>query len=201
MIFQPTYFSPIYQFQQLVNADNIVFEVCDSYQKQSYRTRLNIYSPNGVQSLIIPIKHQSGIKQLTKDIKIENTYKWQRNHLKSLQNSYRSSPFFEFYEDDLITLYKKEEKFLLDFLLKSQELAFEMLQIEPSISKTTQFIKEYTKEKDFRFLDSPKIKKKFNLNHYTQVFIDKHGFLPNLSILDLLFNEGSNAISLLKINN
>ena len=76
-----------------------------------------------------------------------------------------------------------------------------MLQIEPSISKTTQFIKEYTKEKDFRFLDSPKIKKKFNLNHYTQVFIDKHGFLPNLSILDLLFNEGSNAISLLKINN
>ena len=124
MIFQPTYFSPIYQFQQLVNADNIVFEVCDSYQKQSYRTRLNIYSPNGVQSLIIPIKHQSGIKQLTKDIKIENTYKWQRNHLKSLQNSYRSSPFFEFYEDDLITLYKKRREIFIRLFIKITRISF-----------------------------------------------------------------------------
>jgi hypothetical protein len=200
MIFQPTYFSPIYQFQKLVNADEVFFEVQDNYQKQSYRTRLKIYTPNGLQSLVIPIKHQKGVRLLTKDVEIEYAFDWQKKHLKSLQNSYRSSPYFEYYEDDIMPIYKKKEKYLIDFLFKTQELSFEMLQIDVNYQKTKEYIPKYPKDQDFRFLNDPKLKEVFPIKKYTQVFEGKHGFIPNLSILDLLFNEGPNAISLLDVD-
>jgi len=197
MLFQPTYFSPIYQFQKLVNADEVVFEVQDNFQKQTYRTRLNIATPNGIQRLTIPIKHNNGIHQKTKEVHIDNTYKWQRKHIKSLQTSYRSSPYFEFYEDEIIPLYEKQHDYLLDFLLLTQELSFELLQLENTYSKTSEYIPNYVKNLDFRFLAEAKTKQVFEVEPYIQVFKTKHGFIPNLSILDLLFNEGPNALSFL----
>ncbi len=199
MLFQPTYFSPIYQFQKLVNADKVVFEVQDNFQKQTYRTRFKIYTPNGIQTLHIPIKHKKGVRQKTRDVEIEYSFRWQRKHFKSLQNSYRSSPYFEFYEDDIAPLYEKKHKYLLDFLLLTQELSFEMLQIDIPYSKTIAYEPSYPSELDFRYFDNAKIKKEFKVKKYTQVFEQKHGFIPNLSILDLLFNEGPNAISILSI--
>jgi len=199
MIFQPTYFSPIIQFKKLVNVEKCLFEIQDNYQKQTYRTRFSIYTPQGKQDLYIPVKHQKGVKLMTKEIEIENRYKWQRKHFKSLQNSYRSSPFFEYYEDDLAPIFEKEEKYLLDFLLKTQELSFDMLQLDMEVNKTEEYLIDYPKEHDFRFLENPKLKfDKTIFNKYTQVFETKHGFISNLSILDLLFNEGPNAVSLLK---
>ncbi len=200
MIFHPTYFSPIAQFQQLVKAEHIIFEVFDNYQKQTYRNRFNIYSPNGLQSLSIPILHNNGIRQKTRDVKIENSFPWQKNHFKSLQNAYRSSPYFEFYEDDIAPLYEKPQIFLLDFLLLTQELSFDMLQLNAEYSKTTSFSLEYLNSQDFRFLVEAKSKKKYTSNPYKQVFEDKYGFIPNLSILDLIFSEGPNALSLLFID-
>lgn len=197
MLFQPTYFSPIYQFQKLVNENEVLFEVQDNYQKQTYRTRLNIATPNGIQLLTIPIKHNKGIRQKTKEVRIDNTYRWQRKHLKSLQTAYRSSPYFEFYEDEITPLYEKPHKHLLDFLFLTQELSFELLQIDSNYSKTTEYEPDYTKSLDFRFLAEAKSKQKFEVAPYKQVFEDKHAFIPNLSILDLLFNEGPNALSLL----
>ena len=197
MLFQPTYFSPIYQFQQLVNADEVVFEVQDNFQKQSYRTRMQIATPIGIQTLIIPIRHNNGIRQKTKEVRIDNSFRWQRKHYKSLQNSYRSSPYFEFYEDEISPLYKKPHKYLLDFLILSQELSFELLQIESNYSKTTEYKPDYIKNLDYRFLENAKSKQKFEVVQYKQVFENKHDFIPNLSILDLLFNEGPNALSLL----
>ncbi len=199
MLFQPTYFSPICQFQKLLKAENVLFEVCDNFQKQTYRTRLKIYTPNGIQTLHIPIKHKKGIRQKTKDVEIEYSFRWQRKHFKSLQNSYRSSPYFEFYEDDLAPLYEKHYKYLLDFLLATQELSFEMLQIEVPYLKTTTYKTKYLEGKDFRFLENAKNKQEFTVSEYTQVFDEKHGFISNLSILDLLFNEGPNAISVLNV--
>jgi len=199
MVFQPTYFSPIIQFQKLINNDKCVFEVQDNYQKQSYRTRFSIYSPQGKQDLYIPVQHKKGIKLLTKEVKIENRYKWQRKHFKSLQNSYRSSPFFEYYEDDLALIFDKKEKYLLDFLLKTQDLSFDMLQHNMEITKTTEYRTDYPVEEDFRFLEKPKLNfEEIIFPKYTQVFENKHGFIPNLSILDLLFNEGPNSVTLLK---
>lgn len=197
MVFQPTYFSPIIQFEKILQTEKCVFEIYDNYQKQTYRTRLSIYTPQGKQDLYIPVKHQKGVKQLTRDIEIENTYKWQRRHFKSLQNSYRSSPYYEYYEDDLVPLFEKKEKYLIDFLLKTQELSFEMLQIDIPIQKTAEYRMDYPSSEDFRFLENPKWVADKPFKKYTQVFESKHGFIPNLSILDLLFNEGPNAISLL----
>ncbi len=197
MLFQPTYFSPICQFQQLVNTKEVVFEVQDNFQKQTYRTRLKIYTPTGIQSLVIPIKHNKGIRQKTKDVWIDTSIRWQHKHFKSLQNSYRSSPYFEYYEDDLVPLYEKRYDFLLDFLFETQEVCFEMLQIDCAYTKTSNYEIEYEKNTDFRSLAEAKSKQIFDVVAYKQVFEAKHGFLPNLSILDLLFNEGPNAMSFL----
>ena len=197
MLFQPTYFSPIYQFQKLVNAEEVVFEVHDNFQKQTYRTRVKIYTPNGVQSLVIPIKHNKGIRQKTKDIRVDTSIKWQHKHFKSLQNSYRSSPYFEYYEDELVPLYEKKYDFLLDFLFETQEVCFEMLQVDCAYVKTNQYEIDCEKNIDFRFLAEAKSKQIFDVVAYKQVFEAKHGFIPNLSILDLLFNEGPNAMSFL----
>lgn len=197
MLFQPTYFSPIFQFQQLVKAEEVVFEVQDNFQKQTYRTRLKIYTPNGIQTLVIPIKHNKGIRQKTKDVRIDHSFRWQRKHFKSLQNSYRSSPYFEFYEEDIAPIYEKQYEFLIDFLFKTQEMCFELLQIDGNYTKTSSYETEYADKMDFRFLADAKLNQNFEVLTYKQVFEIKHGFKPNLSILDLLFNEGPNAISLL----
>jgi hypothetical protein len=197
MIFQPTYFSPIYQFQALAQADEAIFEVFDNYQKQSYRNRLKIYSANGILTLSIPIKHNNGKRQLTRDAKIENSFKWQKNHFNSIKTAYQSSPYFEFYEDDIAPFYEEPQKYLLDFLLKTQELTLEMLQTDMQIGHTNEYM-DYAKDTDARSLANAKLKRIFPQIKYKQVFEIKHGFIPHLSILDLLFNEGPNALSLLK---
>ena len=197
MVFQPTYFSPVYQFQKLIKSDTVIFEVFDNYQKQTYRTRCSIYGANGKLSLNIPIKHHNGVRQKTRDIKIENAFPWQKNHFKSLENAYRSSPYFEFYEDELIPFYNKEYTYLLDFLLETQKWSFDTLQLDIDFQKTKEFITHYPKDEDYRYLSDAKSKETFPVQAYNQVFAQKHGFIPNLSILDLLFNEGPNALNFL----
>lgn len=198
MLFQPLYFGPIYQYQKIMNAEEVIFEVQDNYQKQTYRTRQHIYGANGTLSLNIPIIHAKGRRQKTKEVSIENKFHWQKNHFKSLENAYRSSPYFEFYEDDLISLYEKQYKFLIDFLFNSIDFVWEHLPIEKAYQKTESFQLQYADEKDFRHLANAKDKTNYLSPQYIQVFENKHGFIPNLSILDLLFNEGPNAANLLK---
>lgn len=197
MLFQPTYFSPIPHFQQVLKADEIVFEVHDNYLKQTYRTRFNIYNSNGILTLTIPIINQKGIKQRTRDTLIDNTAKWQQNHFRSIKNSYQSSPFYEFYEDDIVPLYENKQKYLLDFILKTQELSLELLQIDTKVCQTEVFRLDYEKKEDFRFLAKVNQVKLIKQAQYKQVFEAKHGFIPNLSILDLLFNEGPNATTII----
>ena len=107
-LFIPTYFSPISQYGVMVQAEKIEFEVADNFQKQTYRNRCYIYGANGKQLLTVPIRHSGcKIKQKTKDIKIETGAHWQKQHFKSLKTAYNCSPFFEFYEDDLIPIFEK----------------------------------------------------------------------------------------------
>lgn len=197
MLLYPTYFSPIIQYAALAKVDKITFEVEDNYQKQTYRTRCYIYSPNGKQLLNIPIKNANS-KQKTKDVVIDYSVNWQKQHLKSIEAAYRSSPFFEYYEDEIRAIFESQPTFLLDFNLKCQELLLELLQLDTTINKTTAYEKKPINGKDFRFLANAKLKFNFKFDAYTQVFTQKHGFIENLSILDLLFMEGTNVLNYLE---
>ena len=196
MIIHPTYFSPIVHYVAITNADDIVFEVEDNYQKQTYRTRCYIFGANGRQLLNIPIQHNK--RRKTKDIKIDTSFQWYKQHIKAMQIAYRSSPYFEFYEDDILQLFENTPLFLLDFTLKCQDKILELLPLEIDYTTTKTYALEYKNTPDARFLADAKLKKQYHFDNYTQVFSDKLGFVENLSILDLLFMEGPNALNYLE---
>ena len=191
VLLHPTYFPSISHYTALLQADKITFEVDDNFQKQTNRNRMYIYSPNGLQMLNIPVKHSTAPHQKFRDVKIENAFGWQKNHFKSLEAAYRTSPFFEFFEDDIRPIFEKEHTFMMDLNFQIFETINECLGIVLPFEKTTEFLLEIDnpKVKDFRNLVNGK-KDTFQNEAYTQVFEEKNGFIPNLSILDLLFNEG-----------
>ncbi len=172
-----------------------MWEVCDNYQKQTYRNRTYICTDQGKHMMNIPIQHVGGAqgKQFYKDVKVDNQYTWQRQHWRTLQTAYRSSPFFEYYEDDLAPLFNDSYKFLIDFNFRSIELACEFLQLDVPSFKTTAYDTKPEKFIDMRFLVNAKKSVSITPAPYTQVFVERHGFIDNLSILDLLFNEGTAA--------
>ena len=196
ILIYPTYFPSISHYIAMINADSITFEVEDTFQKQTNRNRMYIYSPNGIQMLNISVKHDSA-KANFKDIKIDNQYNWQKNHFKSLEAAYKNSPFYEYFIDDLKPLFEKKHEFMLDLNFEIFELLNEALGVSIPFEKTTEYFHEVTDKTDFRYLVNGK-KDKTQIEPYTQVFDDKHGFLNNLSILDLLFNEGRYAVDYLK---
>ncbi len=197
-LFIPTYFSPISQYLAIINTDEVIFETQDNYQKQTYRNRCYIYAANGKQLLNIPVKHTTSEgRKKTKDTLIENDFTWQIQHLKSLQSAYRTSPFFEFYEDDLMPIFTKKYKFLQDLTIDTFLFLMDALQTPSDFSKNTEY-ELHPKEKDYRNLAIAKNGIEISIPQYTQMFDDKHGFIPNLSMLDLLFMEGPNAIIFLE---
>lgn len=199
-IIRPSYFPNIAHFVAISNAKHIHLEVCDNYQKQSYRNRTEIYAANGKLALTVPVTYTQKHRQLYKEVKIANEENWQQLHLKSLQSAYRMSPFFEFYIDDLIPLFEKRYNFILDFNLNCFEVVLACLQMQPTIFETSRFEKHPENKKDFRDLVK-RNSEVITLKPYMQVFTQKHGFIPNLSILDLLFNEGPNTELYLKRQN
>jgi hypothetical protein len=150
--------------------------------------------------LTIPIKHVGGAqgKQYYKEVRLENEYNWQRQHWRTLQTAYRTSPFFEYYEDDLAPLYNTPFEYLLDFNLKSIEIVCECLQLSMPEQKTSRYEVIPEQGQDFRGLVNAKKSIAFDPPPYSQVFDNRHGFIPNLSILDLLFNEGTAALTYLE---
>ena len=200
-LFIPTYFAPISQYAAIYQSDAITFEVNDNYQKQTYRNRCYIYGANGKLALNIPVKNKTkeGRKK-TKDTLVENDFPWQQQHFKSLQSAYRSSPFFEFFEGDLLAIFNKKYKFLQDLNIDAHLFVTDALQIKQQFTKTTSY--EINSEStDFRSLAIAKKGIEIEMDSYIQMFDDKYGFIPNLSILDLLFMEGPNTVSFLeKIN-
>lgn len=192
ILLHPTYFPSISQYAAMLQAETITFEMEDNFQKQTNRNRMYIYSPNGVQILNIPVKHSKTVHQKYKEIKIENAFGWQKNHFKSLEAAYRTSPFFEYFEDDFIPIFEKKHTFMMDLNFEIFEIINDCLGVELPFSKTEEYFHEATNFTDFRHLANGK-KDTFINESYTQVFDEKFGFLPNLSILDLLFNEGRHA--------
>jgi hypothetical protein len=199
IIVHPTYFPNISHFVGMARARNLTFEVDDNFQKQTYRNRTYIYGANGKLQLNIPVIHTQNNRQKYRDVKIANHSKWQSLHWKSLQSAYRTSPFFEFYEDDIQPLFRLKPSFILDFNFRCLEVVCDCLQLELKFDKTLEFQKSVHGKTDLRHLVNAKKKEPFQFEPYPQVFKEKHGFITNLSILDLLFNEGTNALNYLKV--
>jgi hypothetical protein len=200
ILIHPSYFPSISHYIALIQADTVTFEMEDNFQKQTNRNRMYIYSPNGIQLLNVPVKHCLEKHQKYKEVRIENDFGWQKNHFKSLEAAYRTSPFFEYFEDDFRPLFEKKHEFLMDLNLEVFELVNDALGINIKPKNTIEFFHEATKYKDFRPLINGK-KDTTQIEEYTQVFNEKHGFMNNLSILDLLFNEGRYAVDYLKNQN
>jgi hypothetical protein len=197
LLIHPSYFPSISHYIALVQADKVMFEMEDNFQKQTNRNRMYIYSPNGIQLLNVPIKHSPEKHQKYKDVRIENDFAWQKNHFKSLEAAYRTSPFFEYFEDDFIPIFEKKHDFLMELNLEIFELVNKSLGIIITSNETVEYFHEAIDFNDLRPLINGK-KDATKIETYTQVFEEKHGFLNNLSILDLLFNEGRYAVDYLK---
>ncbi len=196
IIIHPTYFPSISHFVALAKAETITLEMGDNFQKQTNRNRMYIYSPNGIQLLNIPVKHSNQVRQKTKDIQLETAFDWQKQHFKSLEAAYRSSPFFEFFEDAILPVFEKKHQFLMDLNLETIEIVSKCLGLKLDYKISEEFHSEFDGY-DFRNLANGK-KDHSVCKPYNQVFQEKHGFINNLSILDLLFNEGRYSMDYLK---
>ncbi|WP_339709748.1 WbqC family protein [uncultured Kriegella sp.] len=198
-LLHPTYFPDIATFATIVQND-VKWEVKDNYQKQTYRNRCYIATDFGRHMLSIPIRHVGGKegRQKYNDVLLDNSYQWQRQHWRTLQTAYRTSPFFEFYEDDIAPLFEKKFDLLLDYNLKTIATIADCLQIAMPLEKSQNFERTPQALIDARFLVNAKKNPLLEQASYVQVFGDRHGFIKNCSILDLLFNEGTNALGYLQ---
>ncbi|MBR5688797.1 MAG: WbqC family protein [Prevotella sp.] len=205
-----TYFGPVQWYQKLHRYDHVMVERMDSFVKQTYRNRCVIAAPNGPQALTIPVSHDCD-KPLTRDIRISDHGNWRRLHWNALQTAYGESPFFEHYADDLRPFFERRWEYLYDFNMEITLLMCQLLDIHPVIAPTDSYLPSGSPESsenngdsdhscllaDFRDTIHPKHPlpdPDFSPKPYYQVYADRHGFLPNLSILDLLFNEGNESI-------
>ena len=176
---------------------NILIEREEHFPKQTYRNRTNIYSPDGVLSLTVPVVKGSKNHTVIKDVKISYDFKWQRLHWMSLQSCYRSSAYFEYYEDDFATFYENKIEYLFDYNDQLLKLLLKLLKINASLQYTATYETEYPALTDLRAVISPKKEPEFTQKPYFQVFEENHGFIKNLSIVDLLFNQGPQAMNYL----
>ena len=189
----PTAYLPSIEYVSLfLKTEDASIELFETYQKQSCRTRTNVMTANGIQTLTIPVIKTNGNHTLTKDIEISYKESWQQVHLRCLESAYRKSAYFDYYFPYFEKIYRQKFNTLVelnDFCLKT---ILKIMKVKKDYSFTTDF-ERIVDENDYR-ISLSKGTNKIEMKPYYQVFADRHGFIPNLSIVDLLFNEGPNSI-------
>ena len=200
LLIENQYLAPVSLYLTLEESSNIIFEQFEVYQKRSFRNRCIIAGANGPISLSIPLHEGREQKRFTRDIRIANQYGWQDQHWKTIVSSYNRSPWFEYYKSSLEKFYVKRFEFLFDWNLALFEWTIQKLEMDKVAELTDHFEKEYDNHEwlDFRNKLLPNNYQNFKVPNYSQVFMDRSGFLSNLSILDLLFCEGKNSQRILK---
>jgi hypothetical protein len=212
-LLQTTYFGPVQWYQKLKRYDHCVIEQYDSYQKQTYRNRCVIATANGLQALTVPVDHSPlTIDHVQcKDLRISDHNQWRRVHWNALQSAYSESPFFEYYADDIRPFFEQKYVFLIDFNEAIRQKMCELLDIDTSVSYSSGFMVQDSGFRvhgsgfmvqgsgfrDFREVihaKHPQDDPEFQPRSYWQVFQHRYGFQPNLSILDLLFCMGPEAV-------
>ncbi len=192
MILIPAYLPPISYFKSVINQNKLSICINTNYQKQTFRNRCIIYVANGLHKLTIPITNNSRVKK-DKDVTIHNEMQWQKNHWRAIESAYKSSPFFEYYQDELAPFFFKKQKFLFDFNFKILIQIFNFLNTSIEINETNQ-IDDISK---LNQILNPK-KASTDYKPYNQVFIEKNGFQSNLSIIDVLFNLGPETLDYIR---
>ena len=205
LILTTVYLGPVQYYTKFFESEQVFIEQYDNYRKQTYRNRCNILGANGPLVLTVPVVKEKRPKTLVKDIRIDYATQWQKNHWRSIFSAYNSSPFFEYYETDFMPFYEKRWKFLCDFNMALHKVVADLLELNSLGEFTNEYAKNFegidcreviTPKKDFRIADDC-----FDPVAYTQTFGEKFGFVPNLSIIDLLFNCGPEARLILEQSN
>lgn len=200
------YWGNVHAYALMLHARPLTIEACENFQKQTYRNRCQVVTANGVQALTVPMDHARSDSQQMRHIAISYATPWQQLHWKTLVSAYRNSPYFEYYEEDLHALYRLKPVYLWDYLCALQDFAWECIGCQPEMNYTTEY--KHTVEDgvlDYRQMLTPKsseyVLRASELlvkDPYYQVFNQKFGFVPNLSILDLIFNMGPESLLVLE---
>lgn len=187
------YLAPAEYYALFFRREEVVIEVCDNYQKRSYRNRCHIAGANGMLTLTVPVEKPTRENATMRDVRIADHGNWQSLHWNAITSAYRSTPFFLFYEDAFRPFYEKKQRYLHDFNEELRMLICRLIGIETAITTSSTFVANPAEMDDYREVIHPKRSSPFRIPPYYQVFADKNGFMPHLSIIDLLFNMGNEA--------
>lgn len=192
------YLPPISWFSLFLQDDTeIVFEQYENFPKQTFRNRTNIYGANGKLSLIIPIDHKGN--RVINQLQVSNRSKWRPLHWKSIKTAYQSSPYFDYYEDQLQKIFEFKSNSLFEFNLHALKIIQKILKTEKEYRLTEEYFKN-PDQPNYREYFSAKGESSFKMEEYYQSFSDKYGFLPDLSIIDLICNKGPESLAYIKNN-
>jgi hypothetical protein len=199
ILLSTAYLPPVEYFAYLLHYQEIRIETQETYPKQTFRNRAEIYTEKGKMALSIPVTKPEGNHTKTFDIKINNNERWQLNHWRAIEAAYIASPFYLYYKDEIMPFFKNSQKELLELNSRLTKVICNLIGIETELHFTDHFEKNPENILDLRFDIHPK--KPSTIEHfpnYDQVFADRYGFIPNLSIIDLLFNLGPETKSYLE---
>ena len=196
ILLSTAYLPPVAYFAAIARSGKAYVEACETFQKQSWRNRCNIYSPDGVQSLLVPVLHAGS--RYIRDIRIDYSKNWQHLHCRAIATAYGPTPFFRYYWNEIEAIIGRGHEFLFDLNLDLTEKILSLMDIHTPMELTTEYESAPQSLLDLRSAIHPKREwSGWQPKEYYQVFNDRHGWLPNLSILDLLFSEGPEAASCL----
>ena len=196
----PLYLAAVPLYARLYASESIVFDDTAPFVKQTYRSRAVIATENGAQSLTIPVVHDGG-KVAMRDVRISEHGNWRHQHWNAILSAYRKSPFFDYYADDFAHFYEERDGFLMDFNLRLHGVVSELLGLERNVGFLSDEAFDVTAAVDLRRIAEPKALDSVDgivLQPYYQVFAQRNGFIPSLSILDLLFNMGPEGLLVLR---
>jgi len=204
ILLSTAYLPPVQYVSKFMLNTPVFIERYENYQKQSYRNRCYIYGANGIQCLVIPVKKTHGEKTPVTEVEIDYSYPWTKIHVKTLESAYRLSPFFEYYAEEILAVYEQKIPQLFELNTTLLHSILGLLDIKSSLRFTASFEPAVSRDyDDFRYSVHPKNRlnrpdNSFTPFPYQQVFNERFGFLSNLSIIDLLFNEGPNARDIIR---